>query len=136
VDGEWRYRDRSVRRGHTYVYWVRGRLQNGRGFASGRLAVHVPAAQTLLDASVQPFPARGSVTIRFSLPEAESVTVNVFDVRGQRVRALDRRARAPGEHRIDWDGRNDRGHPVGAGLYFVRVSAKHNVSVARAVIVR
>jgi len=32
-------------------------------------------------------------------------------------------ARQPGEYRLAWDGRNDAGQRLTAGLYFVRLSA-------------
>jgi flagellar hook assembly protein FlgD len=50
------------------------------------------------------------------------VDLAVFDVHGRRVRALvDGAALAAAEHRIDWDGRDDTGVRLGAGVYWYRL---------------
>jgi flagellar hook assembly protein FlgD len=47
----------------------------------------------------------------------------VYDVAGRIVRHLHRSALSVGQQRLIWDGRNDAGRTVGAGLYVVRVQA-------------
>jgi hypothetical protein len=54
---------------------------------------------------------------------AVQVVVDVYNVRGQRVRQLIDDLMLPGKHTLEWDGRNDRGEWVGAGLYVMRVRA-------------
>jgi hypothetical protein len=54
---------------------------------------------------------------------AVRVVVDVYNVRGQRVRRLMEAELPPGRHTIEWDGRDDRGAYVGAGLYVLRVRA-------------
>lgn len=54
---------------------------------------------------------------------AVKVVVDVYNVRGQRVRQLIDDFMLPGKHKLEWDGRNDRGEWVGAGLYVMRVRA-------------
>jgi M6 family metalloprotease-like protein len=50
----------------------------------------------------------------------ESAEVVVFDVRGRRIRVLETTEELTAENRIArWDGRNDRGDPVPAGVYFL-----------------
>jgi len=49
------------------------------------------------------------------------VQVRVFDVTGRLVKTLIDQLVAPGTQAVDWDGRNDRGHKVAPGLYFVRM---------------
>ena len=51
------------------------------------------------------------------------VTIDVFNVWGQRVRTLVNGAVAPGVHDVVWDSRDDNGNTVGSGVYFYRLVA-------------
>jgi hypothetical protein len=72
----------------------------------------------------QPNPAPGRTTIAWSLPKRERSTIAVFDVAGARVRTLADGEHAAGRQQAVWDGRDDRGRPLGAGMYFVRLEAE------------
>jgi hypothetical protein len=63
------------------------------------------------------------------------VQVDVYNVRGQRVRRLMDADLSAGQHTIEWDGSNERGGRVGAGLYVIRVSAGREFSAVRKLIV-
>lgn len=65
-----------------------------------------------------PNPATTATTLAFTIPEAGSVRVGVFDVQGREVvRLADRRFEA-GRHFVEWDGGD--GHRSANGIYFVR----------------
>jgi hypothetical protein len=68
-----------------------------------------------------PNPFRSAVGLRFDPLRAGAVAVVVYDLAGRRVRSMDVLSRGPGEHRATWDGRDDAGRSVAAGVYFVRV---------------
>jgi len=66
---------------------------------------------------------RGSVTIRYSVPQANHVFCGVFDTAGNLVRILVSGVQQGGEHVvIFWDGLDDRGTRVASGTYFVRLT--------------
>ncbi len=65
------------------------------------------------------------------------VRIEVFDVRGARVRTvLDESRRARGLHSATWDLRGDRGTRVSSGVYFVRMQAATTVLTRRVTVVR
>jgi glucose/arabinose dehydrogenase len=68
-----------------------------------------------------PMPFRGELRLAFGLPQTGRVRLDVFDVRGRRLRRLVDGERAAGTHRAIWDGRDEHGRHLGAGLYFVRM---------------
>jgi hypothetical protein len=73
--------------------------------------------------SAYPNPARvGETTIlRYALPEArEEITLEVYNALGQRVRAVAAGPAAAGYHQHSWDGRDDAGRLLAAGVYYVR----------------
>jgi uncharacterized repeat protein (TIGR01451 family) len=78
------------------------------------------AAGTFSLGSIGPVPARGTVRMRFHVPSQGNLSVEIYDAAGRRVRTLTEGPARPGEFPLEWDARNDAGHSVGAGIYFLR----------------
>jgi hypothetical protein len=70
-----------------------------------------------------PNPFNPATTITFSLPQSAFVTLDVFNALGQKVKTLIHEKRQPAVYRTMWDGTNDVGAQVAAGIYFFRVHA-------------
>ena len=49
--------------------------------------------------------------------------MRVFDVAGRTVRTLLRGVQPAGERVLAWDGRDDGGSPLSAGVYLLRLDA-------------
>ncbi len=67
-----------------------------------------------------PNPFTDGTALRLSLPAAERAVVEVYDITGRLVRTLQAGTLPAGEHRIVWDGRDDRGKVTASGIYFCR----------------
>jgi hypothetical protein len=93
-----------------------------------------PAELSLEPARPNPFGA--GIATAFTLPAAGYATLEVYDVRGRRVRRLLRDWKEPGRHAVSWDGRNDAGAPVADGVYVLRLEAGGRELTAKAVKVR
>jgi hypothetical protein len=65
-------------------------------------------------------PRAGGTEIRFLLPDGEDrqVSFTIHDISGRAVRRLGPRVCSPGEQSWLWDGRDDEGFRLGAGVYF------------------
>ena len=83
------------------------------------------------DLSVQPNPAPGgSATFAFRAPldpvvgdaATARVEIAMFDLSGRRIVTLADGPRASGVHTTTWDGRDEAGRDVAAGIYFARLS--------------
>jgi M6 family metalloprotease-like protein len=70
-----------------------------------------------------PNPSVPPLRIRFSLPQEAMVSLAVFDIGGRRIASLARAKYGRGEWEIAWDGRNDEGGRVPAGVFFVKMAA-------------
>jgi hypothetical protein len=93
---------------------IEGRLDAGLATRSpDRYALHAN----------MPNPFNPETAIRFDLPQAGSVTLEVFDVVGQKVRTLLAEEHQAGSHRALWDGTDDNGAAVSSGVYFYRMQA-------------
>lgn len=91
-----------------------------------------PVTATRL-AGAFPNPFRGGSRVHFDLARDGEVALEVFDVRGARVRTLARGARPAGRHQLEWDGRDDAGRAAPAGLYVVRFAAGGVTATAKLV---
>jgi uncharacterized protein len=71
---------------------------------------------------ISPNPATGPVRVSFQMPGDRAAGLGIFDTAGRLVRSLVRAGDlSAGTHVADWDGRDDRGHPVGSGVYYLRL---------------
>ncbi len=58
----------------------------------------------------------------YDLPHAAAVDLTIYDLCGRQVRSLVAKSALPaGTQRSTWDGRDDAGRPVGAGVYLARL---------------
>jgi len=73
--------------------------------------------------SVVPNPTGGPAAVAFVLPSSQRAKLEIFDVAGHRVRTLADDRFDAGAHALMWDGRDARGNPANAGVYFARLSA-------------
>lgn len=67
-----------------------------------------------------PNPGRGAMRFRLDLPAAADARVVLYDVSGRRIRTLVAGELPAGSHAVAWDGRDDGGRTVGAGVYLAR----------------
>jgi DNA-binding beta-propeller fold protein YncE len=85
-----------------------------------------------------PNPVMPRTRISFYLPSSAvggDVSLRVFDASGRAVRNFDR-AFAPGLNEVVWDGANDHGHDLSAGVYFYRLRVGQTSFTRRMVLVR
>jgi hypothetical protein len=87
-----------------------------------RVMAAVAPSRTML-APAAPNPFRQSSTLAFSLARGGDVELAIYSVDGRRVRTLARGMMDVGEYRMTWDGRDDNGAPVAAGMFYARLSA-------------
>lgn len=79
-----------------------------------------------------PNPFNPSTTIRFSLPEASNVRLEIYNVMGQRVNVLIRdEMYNAGVHDVVWNGVNQHNIPVSSGMYIYRITAGEFTAVKR-----
>ena len=70
-----------------------------------------------------PNPFNPVTSVEFTLETGTYVTVKIYDVNGRLARTLVDRPMTQGEHRIEWDGRDQGGNPAASGVYFLRFEA-------------
>ena len=85
-----------------------------------------------------PNPFRGATTIQFVVPDGvpRSTTVRIYDVQGRHINTLMDQTIAPGLVSVPWDGRDNAGRTMGAGIYFYKVVVGSESLVSRMILVR
>lgn len=117
--------------------WVRVVVQtlDGARVASAAVRVQTQRGAALLQLELIPLVRAGTpCVIRYRLPVAAHVAMDVFDVRGRRVQRLIAGSQPAGAHRVQWDQRGENGAPVARGVYVVRLHAGGAVRSRRLVI--
>jgi len=78
-----------------------------------------------------PNPFNPKTMIRYQLPAGAHVTMEIYNISGQKIRTLVDEEQAAGYHAAIWDGHNDAGMAVAAGLYFMQIRAGGNMNTIR-----
>lgn len=98
----------------------------------GVTSVEPAAIASTFSSRVVPNPASGPTRILFSAP-AGTVRVTLFDARGRVVHDWVEPRGAAGLSSVTWNARDERWHPVPAGIYFYRLSVGDATSYGRVV---
>jgi hypothetical protein len=67
---------------------------------------------------------------------AQSTSLRIYNVLGQKVRTLVDEQKKPGRYRELWDGRDDRGSEVSSGIYFYILRNGENRETRKMVLIR
>lgn len=104
---------------------------------SGPAPAVLPRAYSL--AQNVPNPFNPSTTIRYAVPDSEgqvSVSLDIFNLRGQHVKSLVSAVRGPGEYQVEWDGTDSAGRAVASGVYFYRLSTPDYKATRKMIILK
>ena len=83
-----------------------------------------------------PNPFNPQTTLHFEIARAGTVRLDLFDVRGRRVRALVDQPLAAGPHELAFDGRDDDGSLLASGVYYLLLRAPDGERRGRITLVR
>ncbi len=84
----------------------------------------------------QPNPFNPSTTISFSLPARADVSLEVFNVLGQKIRTLAEGGFEAGVHTVVFDGRDDRGRELATAMYFYRLKTGAEVRTRKMMLIK
>lgn len=99
----------------------------------------VPAGNDQLDNTPQmiteienyPNPFNPVTTISFQLKEASSVSLEIFNQKGQKVRTLLNKELPVGTHKLVWDGRDMSGRTMASGIYFYKIRSDKGMTTRK-----
>jgi hypothetical protein len=94
----------------------------------------LPAAFTLAQNVPNPFGT--GTTIAYTLPVKSGVALSVYDITGREVASLIEGEMEAGYHTLRWDGKDNTGNPVSAGVYFYRLQSSDFTQTRKLVVLR
>ncbi len=107
-------------------------------FGSGGFAALVGVDDTpvvpALALKAWPNPFNPQVNLEYSLTKPGQLRVDVFDLRGSRVRTLLNAPVSETRGTLSWDGRLNNGQPASSGVYLVRMIGPDNQAVSERVV--
>ena len=81
-------------------------------------------------------PSHGPTQLRFALPTARDVSIDVLDVSGRRVRTLTNGRQEAGVHSVEWNGADEQGRALPNGTYFARFASGADRRTAKVLLLR
>lgn len=103
---------------HLYIADVGSGLER-----SYRAVLRVGDGPSLAIQDAAPNPFSSYVELHFTLPEDGSYRTRIWDLRGRLIRDLGARQGVRGSNAVAWDGCNDGGARVAAGVYIGQIEA-------------
>ena len=68
-----------------------------------------------------PNPFNPSTNIAYTITKYNYISIVIYDVKGNQIMSLVNEYKTPGQYRINWNGKNEKGIPVAGGLYFYSI---------------
>jgi hypothetical protein len=101
------------------------------------VSVEEPGVPLELRLSVgYPNPMAEQVTIRYTVPSTVSVDLAVYDAAGRRRATLLAAKSTEGVHSVTWDGRDEYGARLPAGIYLIRLASATGSRTQKVVLLR
>jgi len=83
-----------------------------------------------------PNPFNPTTTIEYSIPQAGNVNLVIYNMAGQKVRTLVNENQPAAYKKVVWDGRNDMGETVGAGMYFYKLVSGNFTKIQKMTLIK
>ncbi|HZV90634.1 MAG TPA: FlgD immunoglobulin-like domain containing protein, partial [Candidatus Nitrosocosmicus sp.] len=137
------YVDDQVVAGVDYDYWLTVARDGEPSSTAGPVSAAVTAGvgpggapRVFAIGRVQPNPFTRAASFPVSLDQDGRFMVRVYRADGSLVRTLADLSGRAGTSPFTWDGTDDRGNPVGTGVYFIQLRSGHRVRTQKAVLLR
>ena len=83
-----------------------------------------------------PNPFNPVTTIEYSLPRTDQALLSIYSLNGYMVRRLVDQVQQSGAHRVKWDGRDDTGKIVSAGMYITKLESSDHSTTRKLVFIK
>ena len=113
---------------------------SGSGLDLGCYELQVNGTDDVLEPdneiSIYPNPFNPNTTINYYLEKSDQVSLEVYNVRGQKIWSSWERSREAGHHQFTWNGLDKRGMQVSSGLYLFRLNRTKSTSEIKGILLK
>jgi len=83
-----------------------------------------------------PNPFNPVTNIGYDIPELSNVSIDIYNIAGNKVKTLVSKEHQPGRYKIQWNATNELGAPVATGMYIYKIRANDFVSVKKLLLMK
>ena len=83
-----------------------------------------------------PNPFNPTTQIRFDLPYRSNVNIHIYNMLGQKVKVFSMPNTPPGRHAITWNGTNQKGQALSAGVYLYQMISEDFVKTRKMILLK
>ena len=83
-----------------------------------------------------PNPFNSQTTIEYDLPYQSKVNIMIYDILGREIKIIKDEIQSFGRHKVNWDGKNDRGKLVSTGIYIIKMESGKFIDYKKALFVK
>ena len=141
---ELNYIDQDIELNTEITYHVLAIYEHGESLPSNQVVVSttvstadhedIPLVTRLVNNFPNPF--NPSTTIAFDLAFAGHVRLEIYNIKGQKVRTLVDGMLSTGAHQIQWNGQDDQNQNVASGVYFYLMQTDETTDLRRMVLMK
>jgi flagellar hook assembly protein FlgD len=71
-----------------------------------------------------PNPFNPTTTIEFSLAQQQKVRIDIYNIKGEKVKTLVNSTLPADNHKVVWNGNDDNQRQVASGMYFYKMQTQ------------
>lgn len=83
-----------------------------------------------------PNPFNPKTFISFNLIKSSHVTLEIFNLKGQKINTLVDETLAKGKHKIEWTGKDEAGDSMSSGMYFYKMKNGRYTSTKKLILIK
>jgi len=118
-------------RHHSCTDWYYMRLDNVEISRSGAIDENIPSAKLTTLLGNYPNPFNPTTTISYNLANDSHVVIDIYNIKGQKVKTLVNDRVVAGTHNAVWNGQDDSSKNVGSGIYFYNMKTDNYSSTRK-----
>lgn len=133
---QYTYEDQEVETNQFYYYWLESVNRDGSMDHYGPVTVSTtnPGGNDTPDIGIitgiepaYPNPFSDATNLKFRLSSDMNVRLDIYNLKGEKIRTVYSGDLLKGNHSYRWDGKNDKGNPISSGLYLSRLTTPTGV---------
>ncbi len=128
---DYTYNDKDITKNGMYYYRLKQIDNNGDFEYSNIVEVNVNIPIKFEVSQNYPNPFNPVTNISFNLPEANNVTLYIFNAIGQQIKTINAGYKEAGKHTIEFDGSS-----LNSGVYFYKVEAGNNSMIRKMALIK
>ncbi len=83
-----------------------------------------------------PNPFNPSTTINYSLEQSGKAELNIYNIKGEKIKTLLDKYASQGNHSVKWDGKNSAGKSVSSGIYYYKLKTEAKTIVRKMILLK